>query len=184
MPKGKKPDKAAFAKRLDAGMARFGYGQRGGKGQFAKRYGVAAPVVTGWLTARHLPAEATARKMASEFECTSDWFYWGEGSPPKWFLSEEPIMLKPKPTPEQRAGGDVIALQMAVESILEALLNRVPGSASAFLADLKESSEERKFPLDAGELLTLVGIAKSARAAEAADARRRRQRGSGGRKKL
>lgn len=84
---------------------------------------------------------------------------------------------------EQRTGGDVIALQIAVESILSALVSRLPGSASAFLADLAEAAKEREFPTDAGELLTLVGIAKSAQEAEEESALPRRLRDSGGRKR-
>jgi hypothetical protein len=176
-------DKKGFSERLQAGMKAFGFGGRGGGLAFATRYGVKPPVVTAWKQGRHLPEHGKVRQMAKDWDCAFDWLYYGEGQAPTWFRTtsaEKPARF----TRERREVNDVTAVQMAVESILETILNKVPGSASAFLADLHASSVERKFPLDAGLLLTLVGIAKSARAAEEAADRRRRRRDSGARKKL
>lgn len=83
-------------------------------------------------------------------------------------------------TRERRASDDVQALQIALESLAYAVLQRVPGSASAFLADAGYVAKKEHFSTDAGFLGQLGDIARAVQNAEAEAARALRRGDSAG----
>lgn len=173
-------ERKAFAHRLDMGMKHAGYGYRGGKTAFAKRYGVRPPVVTEWLGAQYIPEYPKVRTMATEFGCSPDWLYSGNGGAPEWFngpvrdVRSEPATF----TKERRANDDVVALQIALESLTLAVCKLQPGAAVAFVADMEAVAHEKKFSSSHGLLAKLAGIAKGAANMAAAEARPPRRAGS------
>jgi hypothetical protein len=171
----------AFAERFKAGWLHFGYGQHGKQIAFAKQYGVRAPSVIGWLKAKNMPSPTNAREFCRDWECDPNWMLFGDGAAPSWYQAAPGRKLF---TRERRAGNDVIAAHIAIESLVEAVLRRVPGSAAAFLEDLKQSAEENEFPIVAGLLLNVSGIAEEVQADEAADVQRQQRKRSGGGKTL
>lgn len=89
--------------------------------------------------------------------------------------ASEPTQLFTK---ERRASGDVLALQIRLESLLVAVLERIPGAAAAFLSDARKVAKGRRFSTEAGLLGELVDIAEAIRASEEAASRVRQRAGS------
>lgn len=81
-------------------------------------------------------------------------------------------------TKERRASDDVLAVQIALESFVAALLPRVPGAASAFLEDARRVAKDRHFSPEQGFLGGLVEIAAEVQNAEEEAARALRRAGS------
>lgn len=185
MPTDQSTPNAEFAQRLRTCMRYFGYEEHGGNKRFADAYGVSGPVVTDWRKGRYMPEYSKIRKMAAEFECSADWLYSGEGSAPAWMSkeAEEAPAAKPIFTKERRASDDVLALQIGLESLLVAVLQRTPGAAEAFLADVKPVAKGHGFSMKAGLLGSLVDIAQRVRSEEEAAAQVRQRAGSVGRTK-
>jgi hypothetical protein len=86
-------------------------------------------------------------------------------------------------TPERRSDDDVTAIQIALESLLVAVLKTTQGAASVFLADVDSIALRRKFSTKHGMLSTLVRIAESVHRNEAAEASAPRRGDSARRKK-
>lgn len=177
-----------FAERLRAGMSHCGYVLRGTDGNgfsdFAKKYGVKAPVVSEWRKGDYKPQHSKVRAMAAEFGCSADWLYYGEGKPPAWFSDKaqrEIAQEAPADRPRRYADGDVIALQIGIQSLAALVLANAPESAPAFLADIHQRIVDRRFgdPDDQGGLLQqLQRIAREVPARAAAASRQKLQRGS------
>lgn len=86
-------------------------------------------------------------------------------------------------TAEQVAGADAFALQLAVQSFVTAMLNRVPGTAGVFRDYLQEAAKQAGLEIDSGLLASFFGIADEALDAEAAAAQAlQRARAHGGRR--
>ncbi len=171
----------AFGERLRAGMQHAGYSERGAYKRFATLYGVSQPVVSDWRKGRYLPEHPKAKRMAKEFECETDWLYYGEGPAPKWFGTTTRSIA-----PTRMTGVDLVAAhnQIALESLLEALVATTRGAAKAFLADVVESAHQRGVDPEEGFLLSLSDIAREAVAREATAALRPKRRSSSASKKL
>jgi hypothetical protein len=86
-------------------------------------------------------------------------------------------------TRERRASDDVLALQIALESLSLAVLQKAPGAAEAFLADVKTMSRALGFSTTAGFLGGVVEIAEKVQRVEAEGAQVLRRAGSVGRTK-
>jgi len=91
----------------------------------------------------------------------------------------EPAAI-PMFTPERRATDNVIALQLAVESLAAALLRKSRGSAGVFSADLDVLCDKKKFSKDHALLGRLFGIAAEVQSIEAEEARDQRRAGLAG----
>lgn len=110
--------------------------------------------------------------------------------PPRWLdgdHSEEIAQSNeatPLYTPERRADDNVTAVHIAVESLVVALLRKVPGSAEAFVADLKAMCDERGFSMNHALLGRLSGSARTVQSIEEAEDRARRRAGPAQRTKL
>jgi hypothetical protein len=89
--------------------------------------------------------------------------------------ASEPAQLFTK---ERRASGDVLALQIGLESLLVAVLERIPGAAAAFLSDARKVAKGHRFSTEAGFLGELLDIADEVRAEEEAATRARQRAGS------
>lgn len=81
-------------------------------------------------------------------------------------------------TKERRASDDILAIQIGLESLLMAVLQRVPGAAGAFLADAKKVADGHGFSMNAGHLGQLADIAREVHSEEEAAARVRQRAGS------
>jgi len=86
-------------------------------------------------------------------------------------------------TSERRANDNLLALQIGLESLLVAVLQRTPGSAGVFLEDAEGVAKREKFSLERGTLGSLVDIARGVHSEEEAAARVRRRGGSAARTK-
>jgi hypothetical protein len=91
----------------------------------------------------------------------------------------QPSEVQPIFTKERRASDDVLALQVALESLVVAVLQRTQGSAAAFLEDVERVAEESHFSPEQGFLGGLVEIAREVRSAEEAATQVLRRAGSG-----
>lgn len=99
-------------------------------------------------------------------------------------LPQTPI-AQPIFTKERRASDDVTALQVGLESLIVAVMQRAPGSAKAFLDDVHRIAKEAHFSIEQGFLGGLVEIARGVQSAEEvaaqalqrADSARRTKRG-------
>lgn len=93
--------------------------------------------------------------------------------------------VQPIFTKERRASDDVMALQVGLESLIVAVMQRAPGSAKAFLDDVHRIAKEAHFSPEHGFLGGLVEIARGVQSAEEvaaqalqhADSARRTKRG-------
>lgn len=86
-------------------------------------------------------------------------------------------------TKERRASDDALAVQIGLESLAVALLQRVPGSASAFLEDVRRVAKGHRFSLERGFLGALVEIADGVQRAEEEATRALQRAGSARRTK-
>jgi len=144
---------------------------RGTQARIAEELGISAQAIVGWkdtgtIDKSNIPALAKHTKRRIEY--FMDASVRDEDSA----ASAVPIFSR-----ERRANDDVTALQIAIESLATVLLRRVPGAASEFLADLKESGGEN-FSTDYKLLGALSDIAERVRDDEAAASRVRRRAGS------
>lgn len=87
-------------------------------------------------------------------------------------------------TKERREGDDVLALQIGLESLVLSVLQRTPGAAAAFLADVEQVAKEHRFSTKAGFLAGLVSIADGVQREEVAAGQARRRAGFAARTKL
>lgn len=81
-------------------------------------------------------------------------------------------------TKERRASDDILALQIGLESLLLAVLQRTQGAAGAFLSDVQAVADGHDFSSTAGFLGSLVRIAKKVHRTEEEAAQARRRAGS------
>jgi len=81
-------------------------------------------------------------------------------------------------TSERRAADDVVAVRIGLESLVATVLQRVPGSASAFLDDVRRAAKARHFSPEQGFLAGLVEIAAEVQTAEAEASQALRRAGS------
>jgi len=99
-------------------------------------------------------------------------------------LAEAPeASATPLFTKERRADDGMKALQIGLESLLVAVLQKTPGAAGVFLEDVDAVARREKFSLEQGTLGSLVEIARGVHSEEEAAARARRRGGSAGRTK-
>lgn len=84
-------------------------------------------------------------------------------------------------TKERRASDDLLAVQIGLESLLLAVLQRAPGAAGAFLSDVKAVAKGHRFSTRVGFLGSLVDIAQRVHSEEEAAARVRQRAGSAAR---
>lgn len=129
---------------------------------------------TGQIAREHLPG------ICRYLRCTSDELL---GLAPITEPSAEAAAPTPIFTKERRASDDVLALQIGLESLLLAVLQRTPGVATAFLADVGPVAKGHGFSMKAGLLGSLVDIAQRVRSEEEAAAQVRQHADSAGRTK-
>jgi hypothetical protein len=166
--------KEAFRRRLVLGMTAHGFDNPGGIKDFSERYaGGKSPMVSQWRSGRYMPGPETVRQIARDWKCAYEWLYFGDGDAPGWWGGE----VVPAFTPERRASDDVVALQIALESLAVALLQKAPGAAAVFLADMGAMCRERKFSPNHALLGRLSGIAETVHAGETKAARGKRHDG-------
>lgn len=75
--------------------------------------------------------------------------------------------------------GDIVALKMAVNSLVHAMVSTIPGSAGPFVAHLERQAEAAKFWSDAGVIASVLNIAQPGHHIAATERRSRKPRGSG-----
>lgn len=117
---------------------------------------------------------------AKAYKVRSSWLATGEGED-GYPWSDEQDFPSGIFTKERRADDDVLALQIGLESLLTAVLQRTPGAAAAFLQDVGQVAKGHRFSTKAGFLGALVDIANEVHSAEEAEAQARRLAGSAGR---
>lgn len=170
-----------FGKRLVALLAHAKHVRHGAGEYLHKRYGVSGVTANAWLNGVHKCSAAIARRIAKDHGCTFESLYVGpklvylDGSQPK----EADGQPSPIFTKERRASDDVLALQVALESLVVAVLQRTQGSAAAFLEDVERVAEESHFSPEQGFLGGLVEIASEVRSAEEAATQVLQRAGSG-----
>ena len=134
--------------------------------------------VSGVISGARPFAEKAAREMERNGHIDPLWLdgdHSGEGAQTNGAV--------PLYTPQRRASDDVTAVHIAVESLVLALLRKVPGSAEAFVADLEAMCDERHFGKDHALLGRLFGSARQVQRIEAEADRVQRRAGLGGRTK-
>lgn len=170
----------AFGERLVALLAHAKQGRHGAGAYLAERYGVSGVTANAWLDGFHKCSTARARAIAKDHGCTFESLYVG---PKLVYLdgSERDATAQPSPifTKERRASDDVAALQVGLESLVVAVLQRTQGSAAAFLEDVQRVAKESHFSPDQGFLGGLVEIARGVRSAEEAATQVLQRAGSG-----
>lgn len=177
-PSDKAPENAALAERITLGMDSHGYRRRG-KGDasftaFAERYmgdPKKSPMVSDWRKGRYGIGDSILRKLAKDWSCSFMWLKFGEGEPPSWFTGAAAQANLPRTakSPRTQELNDLIAIQIAIESLAGAVLTNVRGAAEFFQTDVNKLTKKLKFSKDHGLLGTLLDIAEEAQAdAEAA----------------
>lgn len=178
------PENKPVAERIRAGMTAFGFDYHGGKKAFAARYKRDPAMVSDWRKGRFLPGTEDLFAMCMDWNCTFEWLRFGKGNAPAWYTGESaessaiPFISK-----EQHADGDAVAVRIALESLIAALLPRTQGVAGAFLADLTKMAKKHRFSTKRGLLLKLCGIAQEVQNQEAKAAPTPPRAGSAGRKR-
>lgn len=104
--------------------------------QVAEHFGIKAPSVYDWVEYGRIGKKHIPGPLVAYFIDVVPASHWGITE------ADGPIPLF---TPERRASDDVIALQVALESLAVAVFQKTPGAAAAFLADLDVLTTDRKF---------------------------------------
>lgn len=161
----------AFGERLSALMTHARIERHGAGAYLSNKYKVSDVTANAWLNGSHKCSPARARAIAKDHGCTFESLYVGPKLVYAGEIRSDPAAVnEPSPifTEARRASDDVVALQVGLESLAVAVLQRTQGSAAAFLDDVDRVAKESHFSPEQGFLGGLVEIARAVRSAEEA----------------